>query len=62
MSFERVQQLAVRFAAVARDGQITPEAVPAVDAIRSKAVELRQVMEETVLAIDKAMTQMEGKQ
>ncbi len=62
VSFERVQQLAVRFAAVARDGQITPEEVPAVDAIRSKAVELRQVMEETVLAIDKAMTQMEGKQ
>ena len=29
--------------------------------MRRKAVELRRVMEETVLAIDKAMAQMEGK-
>ena len=60
-SFEDAQQLAMRFAAVARDGKITPNELPAVDAIRRKAVELRRVMEETVLAIDKAMAQMEGK-
>ena len=60
-SFEDAQQLAVRFAAVARDGKITSNELPAVDAIRRKAVELRRVMEETVLAIDKAMAQMEGK-
>ena len=54
-------ELAVRFAAVARDGKITSNELPAVDAIRRKAVELRRVMEETVLAIDKAMAQMEEK-
>ena len=60
-SFEDAQQLAMRFAAVARDGKITSNELPAVDAIRRKAVELRRVMEETVLAIDKAMAQMEGR-
>lgn len=60
-SFAHVQQLAVRFAAVARDEKITPDEIPAAETIRSKAIALRQVMEETVLAIDKAITQMEGK-
>lgn len=35
-SFEDAQQLAVRFAAVARDGKITSNELPAVDAIRRR--------------------------
>lgn len=55
VSFESAQQIALRFAAVARDGRITPDELPAAEAIRSKAVELRRVMEETIAAIDKAV-------
>ena len=55
VAFESAQEIALRFASVARDGRITPDELPAVDAIRAKAVELRQVMEETIAAIDKAM-------
>ena len=49
------QEIALRFASVARDGRITPDELPAAAAIRAKAVELRQVMEETIAAIDKAL-------
>lgn len=58
IAFESAQQLALRFAVVARDGRITPDEVPAIDAIRAKAVELRRVMEETITAIDKEMAVM----
>lgn len=61
VAFESAQELAIRFAEVARDGKITPDELTSVDAIRSKAVELRQAMEETLLAIDQAKAQMEGK-
>lgn len=54
VAFQSAQDIALSFAAVARDGQITEDELPAVAAIRAKAVELRQVMEETVAAIDKA--------
>ena len=54
VAFESAQQIALRFAVVARDGRITPDELPAAQAIRAKAVELRRVMEETVAAIDKA--------
>lgn len=55
VAFESAQQIALRFAAVARDGRITADEEPAARAIRAKAVELRRVMEETITAIDKAM-------
>lgn len=55
VSFESAQQIALRFAAVARDGRITTDELPAAEAIRCKAVELRRVMEETIAAIDKAV-------
>lgn len=58
VAFESAQQIALRFASVARDGRITPDELPAVEAIRSKAVELRQVMEETISAIDKASNEI----
>jgi predicted transcriptional regulator len=61
LAFESAQQVALRFAAVARDGRVTPDELPAVAAIRAKAVELRRVMEETITAIDKAAAQA-GKQ
>ncbi len=55
VAFESAQQIALRFATVARDGRITTDELPAAEAIRSKAVELRRVMEETIAAIDKAV-------
>lgn len=55
VAFESAQQIALRFACVARDGRITADELPAAEAIRSKAVELRRVMEETIAAIDKAV-------
>lgn len=61
VALERAQELALRFAEVARDGQITPDEMLSAEEVRGKAVELRQAMEETVLAIDKAMARMEGK-
>lgn len=60
VAFESAQQIALRFAAVARDGQITRDELPAAQAIRAKAVELRQIMEESIAAIDKATTSIEG--
>lgn len=55
VAFESAQQIALRFAAVARDGRISADELPAAEAIRNKAVELRRVMEETITAIDKAV-------
>lgn len=59
VAFESAQQIALRFAAVARDGQVTPDELPAVAAIRQKAVELRRIMEETITAIDNAAARAE---
>jgi len=49
------QDAARRFAAVARDGRITPGEECAARAIRTRAVEIMQVMQETIAAIDKAL-------
>lgn len=57
VAFQSAQEIALRFAAVARDGHITDDELPAAAAIRAKAVELRRVMEETIAAIDKAVGQ-----
>lgn len=58
VAFESAQQIALRFAAVARDGHISADELPAAEAIRNKAVELRRVMEETITAIDKAVAEI----
>lgn len=55
VAFDSAHEIALRFAAVARDGRVTADELPAVEAIRAKAVEFSRVMEETVAAIDKAM-------
>lgn len=60
VAIESVQQVAMRFAAVARDGEITPDELPAVIDIRREVADMRRAMEEAALAIDKAMAQMEG--
>lgn len=53
VAFDRAQQVALQFAAVARDGRITPDELPAIGAIRAKSIELRRAMEETIAAIDR---------
>lgn len=58
VAFQSAQEIALRFAAVARDGHIAADELPAAAAIRAKAVELRRVMEETVIAIDKSVGQL----
>lgn len=56
VAFQSVQEVALKFAGVARDGRITADELPAARMIRAKAIELRRVMEETIAAIDKATT------
>lgn len=54
VAFGSVQDVARSFAAVARDGRVTPDELPAAQLIRAKALEIMRVMQETVDAIDKA--------
>lgn len=54
VAFGSVQDIAASFAAVARDGRITPNEQAAAQLIRAKAVEIMRVMQETIDAIDKA--------
>ena len=60
VAFDSAQQVALRFAQVARDGRVSPEELPAAMVIREKAVELRRVMEDTIAALDKAVAQTRG--
>lgn len=60
VAFQSAQEIALQFAAVARDGRVSSDELPAAAAIRAKAVELRRVMEETVAAIDKATASIKG--
>ena len=53
-AFGSAQEVAATFAAVARDGRITPNERSAVQLIRAKAIEIMHVMQETIDAIDKA--------
>lgn len=53
VAFGNAQDIAATFAAVARDGRITPNERAAVQLIRAKAVEIMHVMQETIDAIDK---------
>ena len=53
VAFGSAQDVAATFAAVARDGRITPNERAAVQLIRAKALEIMHVMQETIDAIDK---------
>lgn len=55
VAFASAQEIALRFATVARDGKITADELPAAQMIRAKAVEVRRVMEESISAIDQAV-------
>lgn len=55
VAFASAQEIALRFACVARDGKITADELTAAKAIRAKAVEVRRVMEESIAAIDQAV-------
>lgn len=55
LEFSGTNDIAQRFAALARDGRITPDELAAARAVRAKAVELRQIMEDTIAVIDKAI-------
>ena len=50
-----MKALARRFASLAMDGEISAEELDAARAVRDKAVKLRQVMEESNAALDKAL-------
>ena len=55
-----VQTVTLQFATIASDGRINPHEREAARAIRARAVTLRQVMEDTIEAIDKAMNRRNG--
>lgn len=55
LEFSGTNDIAQRFAVLARDGRITPDEIEAARTVRAKAVELRQIMEDTIAAIDKAI-------
>lgn len=61
LAFGDAGEVAKQFAAVARDGRITEDEEAAARLIRSKSVEIKRVMEETIDALDKALTQREGR-
>lgn len=50
-----MRETAMRFARMARDGRISSDELEAARRVRDKAVTLRQVMEESIEAIDQAM-------
>ena len=54
VNFTGASEMALRFAALAVDGKITADELETARAVRAKAVELRQIMEDTIAAIDKA--------
>ena len=58
VAFSSAQEIALQFAAVARDGRISEDELPAVQVIRAKAEEMRKVMEETITALDAALIRM----
>lgn len=60
VEFAGAHEWALRFARMARDGEITADEMATAQAIRGKAVELRQIMEETIAAIDKATAMQKG--
>ena len=53
-----MRETALRFARLAQDGRISPDEVEAALKVRAKAVTLRQVMEESIEAIDQAMKEV----
>lgn len=55
-----VQTVTLQFATIASDGRINPHEREAARAIRARAVTFRQVMEDTIEAIDKAMNRRNG--
>ena len=50
-----VHDVTLAFAKVARDGEIGPDELQEAKLIRARAVEIMQVMQETITAIDKAI-------
>lgn len=60
VAFSGANEMALRFATLAVDGKITPDEMEAAKAVRAKAVELRQIMEDTIAAIDKATADLKG--
>lgn len=55
LEFSDADSMARRFATLARDGRITQEEVETAKDVRAKAVSIRQIMEDTIAVIDKAM-------
>ena len=55
VEFAGIHETALRFAKLARDGEITADEIAAAQSIRAKATTLRQIMEDTIAAIDKAI-------
>ncbi len=54
VEFSAAGEMAIRFARLARDGRITQDELGTAKAVRTKAMALRQIMEDTIAAIDKA--------
>lgn len=57
LTFPGVHDIALQFAAVARDGKVGPGEEKLCAKIRAKAVEIRAMMQESIDALDEAMGQ-----
>ena len=55
---DSMREMAVRFAELAMDGSISAEELDEAKLIRGKAVKLRQVMDESISAIDAALKEV----
>lgn len=53
-----MKETSMRFAELAMDGKITPDELDAAQQVRGKAVKLRQVMEESIAALDAALKEV----
>ena len=53
-----MKEMALRFARLASDGKITGSELEAVGFVKKKAVQLRQVMEDSIAAIDEAVKEV----
>lgn len=58
ISFSTVQEISMQFAAIARDGKITGDELMNARLVRTKAIEIRNAMDASVLAIDQALEKL----
>ena len=58
-AFQAAQDVALQFAEIARDGKVTVDEVDTVKQVRARALSVKKVMEESITAIDNALSRLD---